>query len=147
MPNKHLGEKMKIKIPFKFGSIEVEAETKEKLEQAIEVAMRSLKDMNASEEFRSSIESQNYLAHRMKLTEGSIIEMLRNLIKNQYFRSPKSMRDIKNELVRLGWHPRTSSLSPALMRAVRRGELDRERDKGRNLWVYYVSHHKILRSR
>lgn len=90
------------------------------------------------EKFRKMIKSRNILAHD-KTAEKSgpktKSDIISDLIKNGFFKEPKTITDVQKILQEKGYHYPLSSLSPTLLRFLRKELLLRFRNKN-GIWSY-----------
>ena len=73
---------------------------------------------------------------RTKGKSGRVLlkDLLGSLRDGGFFKKPKDLASIKGALAEMGHHYPVTTLSPVMLRLVRRGNLRRLREKGR--WLY-----------
>ena len=67
-------------------------------------------------------------------TKATPVNLIGSLIDGGFFRKPKDLASVKTALEEMGHHYPITSLSPTLLRLVRKRQLRRLRDKKR--WMY-----------
>lgn len=71
---------------------------------------------------------------RGRQSKATPINLLSTLIDSRFFRKPKDLAAVKVALEEMGHHYPVTTLSPALLRLVRKRQL--RRLKGKNRWLY-----------
>jgi len=73
-------------------------------------------------------------SHKISKQKATLISLIDSLIDGGFFRKPKNLAAIKIALAEMGHVYPVTTLSPTLLRLVRRRQLRRIRDKNR--WLY-----------
>lgn len=88
----------------------------------------------------SSGEKQHNVSRRVtsikRVKEGSLVGLIGGLVDGDFFRKPRDLVSVKSALAALGHVYPVTSLSPVMLRLVRRRHLRRLKEKNR--WLYTV---------
>jgi len=74
------------------------------------------------------------LATKGKATRLLLVDLIASLIDGGFFKTPRDLAAIKAALAQMGYHYPVTTLSPTMLRQVRKRQLRRIRDDKR--WVY-----------
>lgn len=91
--------------------------------------------------FEELLKKGNELTHSPEKSKNNInrnstkMETFLGLIKNSFFKEPKNIGEVQKALQEKGYHYPVTSLSPTLLRLVRKGMLSRVRNEN-DIWVY-----------
>jgi hypothetical protein len=91
--------------------------------------VKSIQQKESSENLKKAFAKKNGIKKIRGLTD-----MIIELRESEFFKEPKSLIDVKNELAKKGYHYPATTISPTLVRLVRQGLLGRiAKDK---IWGY-----------